>query len=460
MDPIADVSYLSKVLLFDNDVKLLETLVERQGDIPHEFLIVRSEPYARGIIEDPEKYPLEAAFFNVGLCTLQGLPLLKSIKQQRPGLPVFAILNAKTDYIMSHRDLISLGVTELLKSPLVFEELASCLSRVVTNKLPFDKKSGIYLPLKAQEILIDSEAMFDLFVRLASNRYVQILKLGDVLTRERWESFVAKGVTHFYIRIDPETQKAQIRHADLLTEKLLSSPNAPPRLKISQTLGQGQETWNFLRSQGLNAETLEYASSFANRVGELVEKIDFKDAEVIWEYLNDLQSQEHALSTTLIAGILSKDFELEISRPLETVGLASFLHDIGLSDLPEVLLKEEPAILTPEQLTLYHSHPQRGADLLKRIPVIPKIVSTIVANHHPEFLAQGTTRKTVMGETGRIAEIIGLASHLAQLIHKHAQDSTFDIRKQLEISVLPLYSKQVAYRFRSLFIENNQRRRL
>ncbi|MCF1449839.1 HD domain-containing protein [Agrobacterium vitis] len=74
------------------------------------------------------------------------------------------------------------------------------------------------------------------------------------------------------------------------------------------------------------------------------------------------------------------------------LGLGGLVHDLGKMALPVELLRK-PGKLTPEELALIRTHPQKGYDMLNEVPNISTAVLDICLYHHEKFDGSGYPQK-------------------------------------------------------------------
>ncbi|MBE0603151.1 MAG: HD domain-containing protein [Deltaproteobacteria bacterium] len=74
-------------------------------------------------------------------------------------------------------------------------------------------------------------------------------------------------------------------------------------------------------------------------------------------------------------------------REIDSLQRGGLLHDIGKLGIPTSIL-DKPAALTEEEFALIKGHPSSGAEILRPIPTMGKIIP-IVAQHHERFDGTG-----------------------------------------------------------------------
>jgi HD-GYP domain-containing protein (c-di-GMP phosphodiesterase class II) len=168
---------------------------------------------------------------------------------------------------------------------------------------------------------------------------------------------------------------------------------------------------------------------------------------------------EHGLTVCTLSVMLGQALKYSRER-LQQLGIGGLLHDIGLTRLPQNIVKR-PKTMSPAQQALYESHTIQGGAILEKSGSCDQAVLAIVRGHHNLTTQIGQTGETsaphqestrlvgiidqydelVTGQTG----LTPMSSHqaLTQLYQRHRADEAlaqvvlYLIRA---IGVYPLYS--------------------
>lgn len=95
----------------------------------------------------------------------------------------------------------------------------------------------------------------------------------------------------------------------------------------------------------------------------------------------DATLQEHGLTVCTLSLVLAKALALPEPR-LRQLGMGALLHDIGLTKLPQNIIKRTKA-MPPAQQALYRTHPDLGVGVLQKSGATGPDVVSIVKGHHP-----------------------------------------------------------------------------
>ncbi|GGM97326.1 phosphohydrolase [Thermus composti] len=130
--------------------------------------------------------------------------------------------------------------------------------------------------------------------------------------------------------------------------------------------------------------------------------------------MNALEAKEpmtrlHSERVADISRDLAKAFYGDEAKAQE-IYRAARLHDIGKIAIPEAVLLK-PGNLTPEELALIQSHPQRGVELLSpaRKVAFGNLVYNVILHHHERWDGRGYPKRLAGHKISEEARIVGLA---------------------------------------------------
>jgi response regulator RpfG family c-di-GMP phosphodiesterase len=392
-----------------------------------------------------------------------GISVIRAAHQHRPATPIYVIHEGEPPF--AEPELRRLGVQRSLKKPMTYAQIVD----VVAPSLYFDTGAVLdaakknpdaldaeltagdveFVGIRAEDFLAGSKTLFDVYVRLSSGRYVKILQAGDAFAPERVMQYLKKGVTHFYLR--KEVQQHYLNYCDKLATALLSAEKAPQELRISQTLNHGEQTLSFLRTQGLSEANLEYASNFVRNVQTLVEQLEPNKNKILADFMKEVSSYDHGVGTSVVAGLLMSSVQIGAESPVQILGLAAMLHDIGLVGMPPNVRSEDETAMNDEEKKLYRTHPLKGAEILRKIPRIHPTVVQAVAQHHERRTKKGFPGQIGIGSMNRVAEVVGIADEYIQLVGRAQTNPKIDVKAEMEKEIFNGFSFQIVEAFRAVF---------
>lgn len=461
------------ILLLDSDPDFTQSLLEDPAVLRVPLRLLETTRSAQLVITDKSQ-AIAGIFVNPSATEDYGVSVVKSTLIHRPSVPVYFILESSVgNPIMSEKDMKKLGVRGFVTKPVTYQQL---VDRVGILTLNFDpdmileqaKKSrekseaegdeqdsmrlvedSSFLSIRSLDFISGNQTLFDLYVKLNAGRYLKLLQAGDAFTSQRLENYLQKGVENFYIK--KEMQEAYISYCDQMVATLLNAKRGSIDIKMSQTLNQGEETAKYIHDQGVNEMTLRYASKFISNVRTLIGHLKLDRQSHVKSFLENVAAYEHGVGTSMLAAILANSLEIKMERPVQIVGIASLLHDIGLSKMPEHLWHEDESLMSPEERTLYRTHPFVGAEILREAGDIDTAAVQAVEHHHIRLLGKGFPARKGTSGHNKVAEIVGISSEYQHLIQRAQNNPSLNILEELEKNVFPGFTRQVIYAFRSAF---------
>jgi len=140
----------------------------------------------------------------------------------------------------------------------------------------------------------------------------------------------------------------------------------------------------------------ELRSLFLNTIRSIVNAIDAKDP----------YTKGHSERVTKYSVLLAKHLKLQ-QNIIESVQLASLLHDVGKIGIDEKILRK-PSKLTDEEYNEIKKHPVIGENILKPIESLKEILPAI-RHHHERWDGRGYPDNLKENQIPFIARIIALA---------------------------------------------------
>lgn len=159
---------------------------------------------------------------------------------------------------------------------------------------------------------------------------------------------------------------------------------------------------------------IESKDAFFNILKEL--DISYKELKglyesLIYSFVNAIDAKSpwtkgHSERVAHYAVSIAKELELK-EQEIETLRIASLLHDIGKISTYDVIL-EKPIKLTDEEFALIRMHPVRGEEILKPIKQFSDLLP-IVRHHHERLDGRGYPDGLSNGQIPFLSKIIAIA---------------------------------------------------
>ena len=455
------------VLVVDSDSKFIQSLKQDPLATTTPLVQADSGKTAQLTLANAD-LSLAGIFLNPAACdSPDWVSVVRFAHLRRAATPVYLILDPGAQ--PPDLDLKKLAVHEILKKPLVYAKL---VEKVVPPSIKFDSKKALseadskaaadpagaevpsddseYAPIRAEDFLSGTKSFFNVYVRLTSGRHIKILQAGDTFTPDRVIGYLNKGVTHFYL--EKSAQSNYLSYCDQLASSLLKAKAAPMKVKVTQTLNHGEETLNFLRTNGLQESSLQFASSFVGNVGELVKQVKMDQDKFMQGFLGNLAHYDHGVMTTALTAMLARHFKIESAKAVEMVGLAAIMHDVGLYKIfPETFVEDESKMDEPTK-GIFRTHPVLGAEYLRTFTKVDPAAVQAVAQHHERRNRKGFPERSKTQPANRISEIVGICDEFAHLIKRTNEEPTLNPFHEMEERIFDGFTTPMIQAFKETFM--------
>lgn len=453
-------------LIIDSDQTFLQSLKEDAAKMGQKVLTVNNGKSAQLLLADPSQ-PVFGIFVNMNIPGGYGLSVIRFAHRYRPATPIYLLMDPGAD-MFSDKDLSRLGIQSTIRKP---ADLRKLIESPNLNSVQYDPSLALdlsartadavdmavgvedtaFLPILAEHFLSGTTSFFDIYLKLASGRYIKILKAGDSFSTERIGSYLKKGIVSFYLR--KEAQEAYLNYCDKLTNALIKSDNVEPKLQINHTLNHGHEVMKYLETQGVNHASLHYANEFVGNVKTLVAKNRPKNNAYLDEFLNNVATFEHGVGVTIVASMIGNALGMTSSNPAQLIGMAALMHDIGLLQFKDLMdLDEDESKMTEAQIVQFRNHPIIGADILRSFRRTEPTAIQAISQHHERRNQHGFPNKLGGGSINRVSEIIGVSDQFILLLKKSKVDPTIKPLEELLKTISADFSFTVAEGFRKVFV--------
>lgn len=218
------------------------------------------------------------------------------------------------------------------------------------------------------------------------------------------ESRLEAGLEIYEPEAEPEKYSGKL---------LLRIPKYLHRTLANQARGEGVSLNQYLLAR------LAEASGTSNRLGirsmkDALENLE-RSYDITLEMLADTLDPEragHSLRVTAYSIAICRGMGME-REAIHEIARAAFVHDIGLMDVPESILRKQGP-LSPRERSAVEQHCLRGFEVLSRVPFL-RTQADLVYAHHEHFDGSGYPRRLVGSAIPLGARIISVAETLADL---------------------------------------------
>ncbi|QDK44412.1 hypothetical protein DOM22_04195 [Bdellovibrio sp. ZAP7] len=254
----------------------------------------------------------------------------------------------------------------------------------------------------------------DVYTRLPSGQYLLVGKKGE---KSNFQSLhmTAQKKAELYVRGADYDVVIQFNLA--LAKTAVSKTEIPTNLKLNLITGLADSAINDLVDRKIMAGSYERVKQLSGFIKDTVAQVS--DVDKLLDLLSKLpkDSASHGMATAAISLLICEQMEIQSKPTLEKVALGALLHDIGLKEIPDTILKKPRADRTVEETTHYESHTMRGVEMLQELREIPSDVLAIILEHHENAIGMGYPRRIRDVKMNPLARIVAVANYFMELLH-------------------------------------------
>ncbi len=407
--------------------------------------------------------PLLAVLVSSNLLAHYGCQIIQSALAHLPSIPLVLIEDMKTG-LDKNLDYQKLGISRQLVKPFGVKEIKDIVGsrlqsvysgeEIWAEKELFVEGKSDYHPIRIDLFVPGNKSLFDLYIKLAGDKFLKLFRVGDKLELERLSNYAHKDLKYLYI-LKGDRQK-YIEYCKIITPNILNKEHVGVQKKFGLLFNQVEATTQTLYGLGVDNHSLVHAQKNVKEVFHLVVENAQKD-DFLKSLIREAGQFQHSTSVLAVASVMAKQMGLESQKSIEILGVAALFHDVGLIrevdqnnmydsvDESQRYLNEEILLdrLNGKKIfgdeknqleNIYRNHPQKGAEIIAKMPSIPAVVPQIIRQHHAiENKVQGK----MSGKIHPLAEVIEISDifvHTIKRFQGQSVDRTYLLKAFLDIT--------------------------
>ena len=411
----------SYILVFDKDGRL-EIDNKERGEVyvPSPKFYNAYGGFKKGLTD--KDLSISAIVIDTSCSSNIWMELINCAHQERAAVPLILIAKDISELDSIDRD--KLGVKDIIPQKMGLNKIMAHLAELSKeikkqNDIEEDQVKQSpkdFIEISSTSFKLCIESPYDLYLRIA-DRFVSIVKKGGAFEQERLNKHIKLGAEVYFVPVDQynlymESSAAQLN--DFFSDESIKSET-----KLLKLADFATDICSFIDNQGVDDSKVSMAKEYVERAGSHIEKIAAKN-DTCRDFILDLASVEHAVSSSMIAGLFLKILGAS-DMVYDNIVLACFFHDISLGRTSSNLRNERAELMTDEEKELYYCHHEKSAEMLESFKFRPAIIEAI-KQHHMRLDGSGFPdfEKGKSHKVNRIAELIGLIDELLTLIKKEA----------------------------------------
>jgi putative nucleotidyltransferase with HDIG domain len=198
---------------------------------------------------------------------------------------------------------------------------------------------------------------------------------------------------------------------------------AEKKARIERLIAQNKAVANMEKSfakassvmRGLNKNLMSHPKETLEEMGGMVDQmvsVFLEHPEVTLQVLSEKAGSEeiyyHGLNVSVLCLMLAKELHIKPEQA-RLLGTGALLHDIGLTEIPDRVLRKPPGDYTNAERELRAMHVEYGLTLGKRLGLPPEVM-TIIGQHHELADGTGYPKHAKLEQIAPLARIVALVN--------------------------------------------------
>jgi response regulator RpfG family c-di-GMP phosphodiesterase len=396
--------------------------------------------------------PIDFAFIDINMPEMNGLELLKNIRQSYRELLVVIITGQPSYSVVL--EALRQGASDFLSKPFTLEELKIALEKLKKERRLREENVILFRQAQEKKILENLNCQLDKKireqhflhaintslenVRHTGDFYPLILQMALELTDGGQASFMLLDQEHNRLELVDCLGKDGLKTDEIWEAAYQVVINQTPifisgrkkgmlegvsvKTGLSMPLMVRGELFGVLNvskksDQGLGSEDLFLLNQLAERSALTVENLALYESMAINLYdtlralVNTLEardpySSQHSERVTRFAMRFAQELNLP-PEEVDSIRFAGSLHDIGKVGIRDAILLK-PGKLLPEEMDVIKTHPEIGSNIVEPLGLLPR-ERTLILHHHERWDGTGYPAGLAGPEIPYLSRILALA---------------------------------------------------
>lgn len=159
-------------------------------------------------------------------------------------------------------------------------------------------------------------------------------------------------------------------------------------------------------------EAITLATQLVDQIADSILVAPELAIQVMGDHMGGEELYFHSLNVTMLTLMMAREIQLP-HEVLGTLGLGALLHDIGLKEVPDRIVKKADPLTLAER-HFYELHCQYGFELGQRMH-LPAGVLAIIREHHELYDGSGYPAKLAGEKANLLARIVAIANYYDEL---------------------------------------------
>lgn len=308
-----------------------------------------------------------------------------------------------------------------------------------------------YTPLRISTIPPERGLTFDLYIQF-KDHYLKYIGKGDPIDTAKYNKLKEQKVARFYITASEE--ELYQKFLDMILTEALGSKTTPTTEKLNLSEGACQTAIERV-SQNPSSRV---SFNIAKRSAEGLRQVVTMNADALVSiYDRSVRDEDKLMKHCINVCALATKFASSLKfneTELNTLAVASLLHDLGLFKLPvehQQLIKKSSKDMTPEEKLNYGKHTFVSAEMLAGKPYVTPEAMELIVNHEEKISGSGPQKKTKLSPSNALLSLVD--SYDKRVSFRNCTPK--DALKQLKIDELGNYDLELIKKFEEFLKREN-----
>jgi len=289
--------------------------------------------------------------------------------------------------------------------------------------LSFEYTEEEYRKVRLIYFLRCNKVLCDVYIKLSEEKYIKILKKGDIYTRDDLQKYREKKIKFLYVQSeDYEEFGAGLSKTPFLIE----DKNLDPKYVEDAIINTLDIVHEMVSESGVTDEVINLVDYSVYQIENTLEDdrilsrllASFKDRK---DYLLD-----HSYMVAYFSNSVCSNMDWDSEEIRKKLSYAAMLQDLTLAD-PELamavnLQTADMVNYTDEQIAYYKSHPQQICELVKKNNKIPLNVDEILLSHHEKPEGNGFPRALSSHRVTQLSAVFIVAHSFVDELYREEFD--------------------------------------
>lgn len=430
------------ILLCDSDKNLAANFSKELDSEKNLIATVDTGKQVQAMIMSEQ---IDVLIINLEVKNYSIFEVLMFLKQNSRKTQIIVVADSKKiidDYFYSEKEISRLGISEILIKPFPINKIINLIDSFYKHTswktiTPIDltQKNNLteetihdskFTSINIDEFCPTNLAIFDLYIRLSKNKFIKILKQGEMLEKGWLHKYKnERNVERLYFKTSDRLSYINFMN-DLILRNITSKTSNEQSLNILE--GASKQYIDEVYTTGLPEPVYEEGLRTCDGIYKTLN--DHKGmGKLLKKYIfSDSTETGHVFLTAFLTTLVTTNIEWVTEHSRNTIIMGSFLHDIGKLKLPKEIQEKKEYELTEEEHKIYQKHPEYGVEMLENISIINEQIKQIVYQHHEVNTGEGFPNQLLSKRIYPPAKIVGFCNFISNQCIKH-KVSPFEVIK-------------------------------